>query len=152
MGTIGTAWSARPASPGDELSFELGDRPEEVSVARRTVARFLGGYDISRAMIDEVQLLASELVTNAVLHGRSGPIGVTIRVRPAVDVTLTVENLGPVGAIPPVAMWRPPVGLPKSGRGLGIVRNLSDEVEVNGDTERAEVVCRRRWAPPEGPR
>lgn len=135
-----------PTSPGAELSFEVRGRPEEVSLARRAVARFLDGYDVPRSMIDDVQLVASELVTNALQHGGSGPIGIAVRVQPYIDVTLSVENVGPVSAIPPLPNWRPPVGLAPTGRGLSIVRRLSDDVVVRGDDEHAEVVCRRSWA------
>lgn len=145
MGTTGAEQPPGPHATGDELTFEVRDRPENVSVARRTIGQFLGQYGVPATMVDEMQLVASELVTNAMLHGRAGPIGVGVQVHPAVDVTLNVRNAGPVSAIPPVAAWRPPNGLVASGRGLGIVRTLTDDVEVHGDDEHAEVTCRRRW-------
>lgn len=103
-------------------------------------------------LIDDVRLVASELITNALQHGRPGPIEVGVEVNPARGVTLCVRNVGPKAAIPPVTRWRLPSGLATSGRGLGIVRTLSDEVEVRGDDDHTEVRCRRRWVKEEDAR
>jgi hypothetical protein len=57
---------------------------------------------------------------------------------------MTVSNIGPAAAIPPVERWRPAPPQALSGRGLGIVRRLCDAVSVAQDGERAVVTCRRR--------
>lgn len=143
-----------PAAPtqGDSLTFEIPARPEDVSVARREVHRFLVDHDVPDGVAADVQLVASELVTNAVQHAGTSPIGVEVRVRPLHEVTLSVANIGSTAGIPPVPTWSIPPGLVPSGRGLGIVRQLTDDVDVLGDEHRAVVVCRRRWSGEEDPR
>jgi len=151
MGDTGAERGGPSASPngdlpiGDELAFRVAGSPDQVSYARHTVGQFLAARAVPAPVAQDVQLIASELVTNAMQHGAPGPIGIEVRVRSELDVTLTVANTGPVGALPPVSAWEPPAGLSVGGRGLGIVRRLSSDIEVLGDAHQATVVCRCAW-------
>lgn len=146
MGSTGIDQPARLHPPDDdEWIFEIASTPLDAGVARRAVARFLVGRGVPHLMADDLELLISELITNAVRHGRPGAVGVVVRVQPGVDVSVAVSNVGPVGAIPPVRSWHIPTTLVPNGRGLGIVRQLSDDIVVQGDARRAVVRCRRRW-------
>lgn len=127
------------------MTFQVPGSPEQVAVARRTLGRFLEARAVPTPMVHDVQLIASELVTNAMQHGAPGSVGIEVLVRADVDVTLAVANVGPVGALPPVAAWHAPNGLSVGGRGLGIVRSLAADVEVRGDAHHATVVCRCTW-------
>jgi anti-sigma regulatory factor (Ser/Thr protein kinase) len=49
-----------------DCTFELHVRMDDP-----TVARTARGWDVGRAVVDDVGLVVSELVSNAVLHGRS---------------------------------------------------------------------------------
>lgn len=120
----------------------MRSEPEEISGVRHAVADFLRQRGVSSSIIEDVQLVTSELVTNGVLHGERGPIGVAVDVSDA--VVLTVSNVGPIGPIPSVDTWSaaPPTAL--TGRGLGIVRRLCDDVAVRDDQGRATVICSRR--------
>jgi anti-sigma regulatory factor (Ser/Thr protein kinase) len=83
-------------------------------------------------LLELVVLLASELVTNAVLHGR-GPVELRLSddgIRVAVEI-----SDGDPGPLPPNGR-RPSVDQPR-GRGLLIVDNLSDRWG-----------CRQRRLPP----
>jgi serine/threonine-protein kinase RsbW len=51
-------------------------RPDQVSRARREVARYLAGH----AAADDAALIISELAANAILHSRSGGQFFTVRV------------------------------------------------------------------------
>jgi anti-sigma regulatory factor (Ser/Thr protein kinase) len=62
--------------PLDELLPNTAQAPGE---ARHAVARFLARADVPQ-LIDDAQLLVSELVTNAVRHAR-GPIAVHAHIR-----------------------------------------------------------------------
>lgn len=149
MGFVGVEHPLVARSSGadsdDALAFAVATVAEQIGPARRTVRRFLAARGVPGPIADDFQLVTSELVTNAVRHGRPGEIGVDVVVQQAVDVAVSVANPSPVWAIPPVDSWRPAPGLTVGGRGLGIVRRLSDAVEVCGDEARATIVCRRRW-------
>ena len=89
-----------------------------VRLARRFVREQLAGFRLSDPVRDEVLLLASELVTNAILHGRS-----ELRIEVAcvdfhVRVTVHDEN-----SRYPVVVSEDPDAL--DGRGLALVDVLS---------------------------
>jgi len=138
---------ARPAGmdADDAFAFAVPTRPEQIGPARRAVRQFLVARDVPVLIADDFQLVTSELVTNAVRHGPAGDVAVEVRVRPTVDVALSVANPSPVAAIPPVKGWRAAPGLTVGGRGLDIVRRLCDDIELRGDDAQAVIVCRRHW-------
>ncbi|WP_199788083.1 MULTISPECIES: ATP-binding protein [unclassified Streptomyces] len=63
--------------------FTIEGTKEEVSPARRMVVEQLRAWGVSLddETADAIRLIASELLTNAVVHGR-GPISVALRHRP----------------------------------------------------------------------
>ncbi|MFV0308679.1 MAG: ATP-binding protein [Desertimonas sp.] len=147
MPTSGAALSVR-RSPRQEaaLAFEMPARPESVALARRRVRCFLVERAVPAHVVVDVELVTSELVTNALRHGGLGEVDVEVRVRERVDVTLRVVSDGSSMAIPPVATWATPTELTASGHGLAIVRRLSDDVGVDGDDRRAAVTSRVQWS------
>ena len=56
----------------DRLVLQLRARSADVSHARRAVAAYLADHGVSSTVIDDMELVTSELVTNAVVHGRRG--------------------------------------------------------------------------------
>jgi anti-sigma regulatory factor (Ser/Thr protein kinase) len=106
-----------------ELDADLA----EVAVARRFVRASL--QDIAAAVNADVQLITSELVTNAVEHGCGGPVVVELRRRDA-EVDVTVESLGPSPAVGDLEEWRVAAADEITGRGLGIIRNVAHRVAV----------------------
>jgi anti-sigma regulatory factor (Ser/Thr protein kinase) len=120
-------------------------RADAVADARHAVTVFLARLGVPSVVVDDLELVTSELVTNAVVHQkgeRTDVVHVTVAVADA--ILLTVSNVGPVSAIPPVDRWRPAPPFAEAGRGLGIVRRLCDAVDIVQDGERAVVTCRRR--------
>ncbi len=110
-------------------------------MARGFVTDVLVARGVSSVVIDDMELVASELVTNAVIHGHPGLIQVTVE---ATDhVLIVVTNVGPATAIPPEEQWQPAPPMALSGRGLGIVRRLCDVVAVQQVGSRTVVTCRR---------
>jgi anti-sigma regulatory factor (Ser/Thr protein kinase) len=101
--------------PLDEL---LPNDPQAPREARHAVARFLARADLPQ-LIDDAQLLVSELVTNAVRHAR-GPIAVRAHVR---DGFLHLE----VGDSQPELLpeQREARAEDESGRGIELVDKLS---------------------------
>jgi anti-sigma regulatory factor (Ser/Thr protein kinase) len=110
-------------------------RSKDISVARRFVRTTL--RDIVPAHVAaDMELITSELVTNAVRHGSREPLVVTVHAdRRVTSVTIEHEH-DQLDDIPRIAEWEIPDPELPSGRGLGLVRALSDEVTVgvHGDT------------------
>jgi anti-sigma regulatory factor (Ser/Thr protein kinase) len=115
--TSGLRWLRRERGVALRLPADV----EAPAAARRALAD--GGLPAD--VLEDAQLLVSELVTNSVLHGRLHPgqrIGVRARPRPG-GVRLEVCDPGPGFPAPPP--------LPSStdrfgGRGLPIVDRLAD--------------------------
>jgi anti-sigma regulatory factor (Ser/Thr protein kinase) len=126
----------------DRLVLRLRARPADVSQARHAVTGFLAARGVSSVVVDDMELVTSELVTNAVVHGHRGSIGVEVDTEH--EIVVTVSNVGPASAIPPIEEWRAASPLAASGRGLGIVRRLCDDVAVLEIDDATVVVCRRR--------
>jgi anti-sigma regulatory factor (Ser/Thr protein kinase) len=140
-GTVGAA--ASRTLP--RLVFDVPSAPDEVAGARHAVVSFLTDHSVPSAVIDDLELLTSELVTNAVIHpDSSDDHTVHVEVETSDTVVIAVSNVGPSGAIPPVDEWRPAPPLAVSGRGLGIVRRLCDAVSVEQRGDLTVVTCHRR--------
>lgn len=112
-----------------EIRTVLNPHPTSVGAARRFVRDVLMSRQVADPVVDTVELLTSEVVTNAIIHGRSGPLlAVQVKesaVRVAVgDVSpeLPVRRLGRLDDV--------------SGRGVVIVEELASawgvERERNG--------------------
>lgn len=114
--------------PARTLTITVTPGPEAPAVARRAVEAFL----VETPIVDEVQLVASELVTNAVLHGCSEPLEIHVR---SFDDFARIEVISASLRRPdrePVA--RRSQGGSDGGFGLAIVEALSDAwgIEQNG--------------------
>lgn len=103
-----------------ETKTTLSAHPTSVGSARRFVRDVLSSRQVGDQVVETVTLLTSEVVTNALVHARSGPElvvrlhGDTVRVEvhdrsPAVPVRRTIELDAP------------------SGRGMVIVDQLARE-------------------------
>jgi len=117
-------------------------RADQVAEARRFLGRVLHGCPL----IYEVQVICSELVTNALLHSRSALAGgqVTVRaeVREGDYIWLEVEDQG--------GDWDPTASLGRDGgRGLEVVAALSNHWDVKGDETRRIVCARLDWPEPD---
>jgi anti-sigma regulatory factor (Ser/Thr protein kinase) len=93
--------------------------PESARRARKFLADFCSAAGLSEEVCHNAALLVSELVTNAVLHGRTT---VTVEAhRPADTIRIAVRDEDPV--LP--AVGAEPVLDAESGRGLLIVSTLA---------------------------
>lgn len=140
----GPAASAKPAQRSRKIT--VPSQPERVGDARREVAEFLRSHGVLSVVVDDLQLVVSELVTNAVMYGVGDVVEVDVRLdrERGNDVVIEVSNVGATADIPDVVEWRPAPPTVDRGRGLGIVRRLSDDVVVRNGDGRATIVVRRR--------
>ncbi|MFD1830209.1 MULTISPECIES: ATP-binding protein [Streptomyces] len=114
---------AVPGAGGDPTAGEirLPNRPESASAARALVrSALLDRWGLPEALAEDVVLLVSELVGNAVRHTGAQTLGLRVR-RPAGRIRVEVRD--PSRELPCLL---PVHGLDVSGRGLFLVDHLSD--------------------------
>jgi serine/threonine-protein kinase RsbW len=129
----------------DVLDVQVPVRADAVADVRHAVVKHLARGGVPSTIIDDVELVTSELVTNAIIHPRrAADAAVDVHVSLSDVIEVIVANVGSVAAIPPVEQWRPASAFAPSGRGLGIVRRLCDHVTISQAGERAVITCRRR--------
>ncbi len=100
---------------------------------------------LDQSAIGEFELIVSELVANAVEHGDGGDVAVHVDVADAAWLVLTIRS-GISRRMPPLdpASWTVAAASQPSGRGLGIVRELAQEIDVVRDGDSLVITCRRR--------
>jgi len=120
--------------PAIEVRTTLTSHPTSVGAARRFVRDVLMSRQVAGLVVDTVELLTSEVVTNAIIHGRSGPLL-------AVDVREYAVRVA-VGDVSPELPMRRGGGLDDvSGRGVVIV----DELASAWGVERERDGSKRVW-------
>jgi anti-sigma regulatory factor (Ser/Thr protein kinase) len=99
--------------------------------------------DVER--IADIELVTSELVTNAVEHGEDHQV--TVAVRTAIDaIVVSVTSSGSTRSLGEPASWAEPLPVDRSGRGLAFVRAVSDRVTVDIGEDTLTVNCEFRLA------
>ncbi|MFY0408130.1 ATP-binding protein [Solicola sp. PLA-1-18] len=99
--------------------------PQSARSVRSSLADYLGTQHVGQGVIDDALVVASELVTNAIRHGRptpDGTLGVTWHLD-GTELELTVCDAGERSGRTIDA--RPPSRDATGGRGLAIVAALS---------------------------
>ena len=122
------------------MSVQTLSVPWEMSSAvdvRRALVSELRALEVSAAVVDEAEIVISELFANAVRHAKALPDG-TVQVDwtvidGVVEVAVT-DGGGPTTPHPaPHSLWS------ADGRGLSIVRSLAHEWGVQDDEGRCTV-------------
>jgi len=129
----------QPSTPPDELaddaSLVLPGQRQSVAVGRHWVVRAVVERGISGMANQVVELLSSELLANAVLHGSDGgAIGIQVR-HTATIVRISVSDLGTSS---PVVLHNEPSA--PNGRGMAIVEAMSSRWGVDGHTDGGKTV------------
>ena len=121
-----------------------------VACLARKFARDVG---FDEAGASDVAISAAELVSNAVRHARAGTLEIRELSGPRVGVEIVVRDAGPGISSPELAVldgWsrggpiapdaRPSQG---TGYGLGAVRRLTDDTEIDSTPAQTVVTARR---------
>ena len=122
-------------APGDRIAFELHGGAEAAAAARRAIVA--GNGQLPAGVRDDVLLLVTELVTNAVRHAGAGPerpLQVELLHRPG-WVAVAVADAGPGYT------WRatPSTGSESGGWGLFLVDRIADRWGVDSTTPGSRV-------------
>jgi anti-sigma regulatory factor (Ser/Thr protein kinase) len=128
-----------------ERRWDLAHAASAVPAARVELVALLESCGVAETTVAEAELAASELLGNAVVHGRPGPRGtISLRVRVRDEVVeVAVTDGGPAdGGVADVRPRRTSV-VATSGRGLRIVRSLAQEWGVIVDEEAGDTTV---WA------
>ncbi|MFE7776885.1 ATP-binding protein [Streptomyces sp. NPDC057445] len=115
-----------PRPPLGALDLPLPSGTRAPGLARRAVAAFLAGLrpPLAPGRRDDILLIVSELVTNAVLHAE-GPYALVLTAEAgAVDVAVTD------GSTAAPVLRAPEVAYATGGRGLGIAEDLGARVST----------------------
>lgn|GEM_PF-1772024 len=88
----------------------------------------------------DLELVVSELVTNAIEHGLDEPVTVIVAAT-ADTVVVSVRSVRTPSGIADPSTWASPLPAVRTGRGLAIVRSISDEVLVDADDAAVTVHC-----------
>jgi serine/threonine-protein kinase RsbW len=135
-----------PAGRGGDASrtIRVPWRASSVAQVRKTVVDDLQQRAVEPAIVDEAEIVVSELVSNAVRHARpltDGNLRVHWKVKGGVVEVEVTDGGGDSTPRPaPRTIWAP------SGRGLRIVRSLAHEWGVTEDRNGSTV-----WASLGGP-
>lgn len=132
----------------------VAPHPAALSRAREELRSQLESWRLSEPNIEDILLIHSELVTNAMQQGTGKPITVTVHHGAAGDrlagrlpadqiapkeIKMVVTNRDSVDRVPHPDFWHPAGLLANTGRGLLIVGSLSDRVEVSEDDSQVAV-------------
>jgi anti-sigma regulatory factor (Ser/Thr protein kinase) len=134
-----------PVSAGVGSTVELECHMSNVSAARRFVRSELGGR-APEPVLSDLMLVTSELVTNAFEHG-SGSVVLTVRSDDD-GASVTVTSRGEADTLPDVDSWTTARADRISGRGLGIVRQIADDIDVERSADTIVITVHRRFSPP----
>ena len=125
------------APPGDTLSLALPAKPSSLASMRRAVAQWLRLSGASEAEVYEMLVACGEACANAVAHAHSAISDSPFEVRAERDgpqIEIVVSDSG---------SWRTPSDEGR-GRGVPLMRELMDEVEIQPSADGTTVTMRRR--------
>ncbi len=114
--------------------------PMSVTRSRHALARWLRTLALTPDQLDEILLAVSEAVTNAIEHGSRCDESKRVSIRASVRdraVTATVKDTGRWIPVDPGAAARR-----HRGRGLILIRELADNVDIACTIEGTEITMR----------
>lgn len=115
-----------------------------VSVARSFVRRALEPI-VPGDVVADLQLVTSELVTNAFEHGAPQPVLVAVKATERQASVTIRSHLRRGRQVADVGEWSIAEPDRMAGRGLGIVRAVADGLEVDNDGDELTITVHRHW-------
>ncbi len=118
----------------------LAATPISITRSRHELARWLQTLALDPDQVDEILLAVSEAVTNAIEHGSSCDESKRVSIRASLRdraVTATVTDTGRWIPVPHGSATRN-----HRGRGLILIREFADDVDIVCTTEGTEIIMR----------
>jgi PAS domain S-box-containing protein len=108
------------------LRIETHAIADELATIRRRLADWLWGADVTHEMIDDIVLVVNEACTNCIEHAYRGHgLGTTLLEVETIDSEIRARVIDH-------GSWKPPAVNPgNSGRGLVLMRAISDTMEID---------------------
>jgi anti-sigma regulatory factor (Ser/Thr protein kinase) len=120
--------------------------PISARSARRFVTETLCLHGASAGIISDYALAVSELASNIIEHGDGSSLSIYLDVtdREWWDVEVVGGSMTPPDTLPEPDSWRVAGSHEPSGRGLGIVRHLMDDIVTSTSGNQISIRCRKR--------
>jgi serine/threonine-protein kinase RsbW len=129
-----------PESAGGDFELQLAARVEELRKVRHALSAWLAGQGAPAEVAEEIALATHEAAANVVEHAYPDSAGdVVVRAhRDEDELLVAVQDDG---------HWRTPSRTDQRGRGLTVMRSLTDEVVIAPAPSGTTVMLRRRISP-----
>lgn len=134
------------ANATDRVQQTFAAVPTSARAARQFVSSTLRAHGAADSVINDYALVVSELATNIIEHGDGSDLVIFLDVADPDWWGMEVVG-GATTASPDVlepASWTVADADEPSGRGLGIVRYLMDEIVTDTADSQVSIRCRRR--------
>jgi anti-sigma regulatory factor (Ser/Thr protein kinase) len=122
------------------LDREYDGTASTLRSARHDVVRALSAHQPDKDLQARAELVVSELATNAIQASPDVPYGVRVSLAGDGSVVVAITSSLHDDGLPPRSAWRPTHPAAPRGRGLLIVTELTDEVEVERPVDGTVVV------------
>jgi anti-sigma regulatory factor (Ser/Thr protein kinase) len=125
--------------PGEALALALPARPSSLASIRRAMAQWLRLAGASENEVYEILVAAGEACANVVAHAHPAVSDLPFEIRATrsgAEVEISIRDTG---------RWRVPTDA-SSGRGLALMRELSDRLEIDQGSTGTTVTIYRRLA------
>ncbi len=140
-----------------DMSLDAVDRerrsfdavPASARGARQFVREALRHHGATSKAISDYALAVSELATNIIEHGGGSPLVVCVDVSDPLWWEVEVTGGAPTGSYQVLQpeTWNVASSERSSGRGLGIVRHLMDDIVAATADGQVSIRCRQRRSP-----
>ena len=123
--------------------------PTSARAARQFVTETLRTHGASAQLARDYALVVSELATNIIEHGDGSNLVIYLDVanRQWWEVEVVGGASAPSDQLPHPGTWTVAGADEVSGRGLGIVRHLMDDISTGSNAGQVSVRCRRNRTP-----
>ena len=116
----------------NRINIIMESLPENISFARVAVTAFISPLDPTVEEISDIKTAVSEAVTNAVIHGGPGQVGMALS---AQDKTITIEVSDTGAGIQDIEAARQPLfttkaDMERSGLGFTVMESFMETVDV----------------------
>lgn len=133
------------ASAIDRVQQTFEPVPTSARAARQFVTHTLHFHGAAHSVIADYALVVSELATNIIEHGDGSDLIIFLDVAdPEWWGMEVVGGASPASRVLDPSSWTVAAADEPSGRGLGIVRHLMDEIVTDTADGQLSVRCRRR--------